>query len=173
MTEPARLADALPVQPEVVTSFEGFYEAESQILFRRLWLITANRAEAEEIMQEAFLKVWERWDRVGSMEDPVGYLYRTAMNVFRQRYRRTRLAIRRTIGSAPAHDDFADVEDQDLVGRILGSLPARQRAALVLTELLGFSADEAGRVLGVQASTIRSLSRNARDSARRTEVSDA
>ena len=51
--------------------------------------------------------------------------------------------------------------------------PARQRAALVLTELLDFSAEEAGRLLGVQASTIRSLARNARESARRAEVSDA
>ena len=173
MTEPVHVAEMRVVRPEIPVSFEDFFEAENPALFRRLWLITANRAEAEEIAQEAFLKVWERWDRIGSMDDPVGYLYRTAMNVFRQRYRRGRVAIRRTMASPSAHDDFADVEDQDLVGRILGSLPARQRAALVLTELLGFSAEEAGSVLGVKASTIRSLSRNARDSARRTEVPDA
>jgi len=173
MQEPVDVAEVRPLHPDVLMSFEDFYEAEHEALFRRLWLITANRAEAEEIMQEAFLKIWERWDRIGSIGDPVGYLYRTAMNVFRQRYRRARLAIRRTMGNAPGRDDFADVEDQDLVGRILSSLPPRQRAALVLTELLDFSAEEAGRALGVQASTIRSLTRNARESARRTEVPDA
>jgi RNA polymerase sigma-70 factor, ECF subfamily len=40
-----------------------------------------NRAEAEELAQDAFLKVWERWDRVADIEEPVGYLYRTAMNL--------------------------------------------------------------------------------------------
>jgi len=172
MTEPAHLAE-VRLEPETLVPFEGFYEAQSGALFRNLWLITANRAEAEEIMQEAFLRLWERWDRVGSMDDPVGYLYRTAMNVFRKRYRRTVLALRRGVGRALAHDDFADVEDRDVVGRILGTLPPRQRAALVLTELLGFSAEEAGSVLGVQASTVRSLTRNAREAARRMEVPDA
>jgi RNA polymerase sigma-70 factor (ECF subfamily) len=154
-------------------TFDGFYDAENVTLFRSLWLVTGNRAEAEEIMQEAFLRIWERWAGVASMDDPVGYLYRTAMNVFRRRYRRTILALRRTVGRAPRRDDFADVENRDVVRRILGSLPPRQRAALVLTELLDFSAEEAGRVLGVQASTIRSLTRNARESVRRTEVADA
>jgi RNA polymerase sigma-70 factor, ECF subfamily len=116
------------LEPEAVMTFEGFYHAESLTLFRRLWLVTGNRAEAEEIMQEAFLKVWERWDRVGSMDDPVGYLYRTAMNVFRKRYRRAALALGRTVGRAPGNDDFADVEDRDLVRRVLGALPPRQRA---------------------------------------------
>ena len=173
MTEPVHVAEVRSPEAGVVATFEGFYEAENPTLFRRLWLVTGNRAEAEEIMQEAFLRVWERWDRVGSMQDPVGYLYRTAMNVFRKRYRRAALAVRRTVGRAPGHDDFADVEDRDAVRRILGSLPPRQRAALVLTELLGFSAEEAGKTLGVKASTIRSLTRNARASFGQTEVPDA
>jgi Sigma-70, region 4 len=103
-------------------------------------------------MQDSFLKVWERWDRVGSMDDPVGYLNRTAMNLFRKRYRRALLAIRRTFGLTAAPDDFADADDREVVRRVLSSLPPRQRAALVLTEMLGFTPDEAGRALGVQAS---------------------
>jgi len=174
VSEPIHLAEVRALEPEGLGTFESFYAAESQTLFRRLWLVTGNRAEAEEIMQEAFLKLWERWDRMVSVDDPVAYLYRTAMNVFRRRYRRAALALRRTIGRAPEHDGFADVDDQDVVRRILASLAPRQRAALVLTELLGFSAEEAGRTLGVQASTIRSLSSAARASARRgSEAHDA
>ena len=174
MTKPLHLAEVRALEPAADgATFEAFYDAESEKLFRRLWLITRNRAEAEEIMQEAFLKVWERWDRVGAIEDPVGYLYRTAMNVFRKRYRRAVLALRRTVGRSPQPDDIADVEDRDVVRRILGSLPPRQRAALVLTEMLGFSAEEAGRALGIQASTVRSLTHKARESVRRTEVPDA
>jgi RNA polymerase sigma factor (sigma-70 family) len=134
---------------EASRSFESFYDAESRTLFRRLWLVTGNRAEVEEIMQDAFLKVWERWEQVGAMDDPVGYLYRTAMNLFRRRYRRAALAIRRSIGLAPSHDDFADADDRETVRRVLSTLPPRQRTALVLTEMLGFSSTEAG--LGVGA----------------------
>jgi RNA polymerase sigma-70 factor (ECF subfamily) len=175
MNGPLRLAAAAPGAEtlEASRSFETFYDAESLTLFRRLWLVTGNRAEAEELMQDAFLKVWERWDRVGAMDDPVGYLYRTAMNLFRKRYRRTLLAIRRTLGLEPSRDDFADADDRETVRRVLSALPPRQRAALVLTEMLGFSPDEAGRALGVQASTIRSLSRLGRESFRRAmEVHD-
>jgi RNA polymerase sigma-70 factor (ECF subfamily) len=155
-------------------SFEIFYDDESQTLFRRLWLVTGNRSEAEELMQEAFLRVWERWEQVDSMDDRVGYLYRTAMNLFRKRYRRAVLAIRRSIGLAPSRDDFADADDRETVRGVLSTLPPRQRAALVLTEMLGFSHSEAGRALGVQASTVRSLSHQGRESFRRAmEVDDA
>jgi RNA polymerase sigma-70 factor (ECF subfamily) len=176
MTEPLRLAHQAPASEtlETAPSFEAFYEAERRTLFRRLWLVTGNRAEAEELMQDAFLKVWERWERVGAMDDPVGYLYRTAMNLFRKRYRRAVLAIRRSVGLVPSADEFAEADDRETVRRVLSALPPRQRAALVLTEMLGFSPDEAGRALGVQASTIRSLSHQGRESFRRAmEVDDA
>jgi RNA polymerase sigma-70 factor (ECF subfamily) len=176
MNEPLHLATEAPAFEtlEASRSFETFYDAESQTLFQRLRLVTGDRAEAEEIMQDAFLKVWERWERVGAMDDPVGYLYRTAMNLFRKRYRRAVLAIRRSIGLKPSRDDFADAEDADTVRRVLSTLPPRQRAALVLTEMLGFSPNEAGRALGVQASTVRSLSHQGRESFRQAmEVDDA
>jgi len=71
MNEPLRLAAEAPAFEtlEASGSFETFYDAESQTLFRRLWLVTGNRAEAEELMQDAFLKVWERWEQVGVMDD--------------------------------------------------------------------------------------------------------
>ena len=168
MSEPFAISEASAIPAlEASRSFEAFYDGESRLLFRRLWLVTGNRAEAEELMQDAFLRVWERWDRVGRMDDPVGYLYRTAMNLFRKRYRRAMLAIRRSVGMAPAADDFADADDRQTVRRVLATLPPRQRAALVLTEMLGLTAEEAGETLGVKASTVRSLSRQGRESFRR------
>ena len=111
MTERIVASDAALDELEASRTFETFYDAEARTLFRRLWLVTGNRAEAEELMQDAFLKVWERWDRVGAMDDPVGYLYRTAMNLFRKRYRRAMLSVRRTVGLAPSGDDFADADE--------------------------------------------------------------
>jgi RNA polymerase sigma factor (sigma-70 family) len=159
---------------EASRTFEAFYEAEAKILFRRLWLVTGDRAEAEELMQDAFLVVWQRWDRVGRMDDPTGYLYRSAMNLFRKRYRRAMLAVRRTVGLSPSSDDFSDADDRQVVRHVLSTLPPRQRAALVLTEILGFTSKEAGDALGVTDATIRSLTRHGRDAFRKVmEVEDA
>jgi DNA-directed RNA polymerase specialized sigma24 family protein len=87
-----------------------------------------NRAEAEELAQDAFLKVWERWDRVADMEEPVGYLYRTAMNLFRKRYRRVGVALRKTVSVELREDEFATAEDRSVVaGRWSSSLRASGR----------------------------------------------
>jgi DNA-directed RNA polymerase specialized sigma24 family protein len=69
-------------------SFDAFFAAESQTLFRRMWLVTLDRHDAEEIVQDAFLLLYERWDRATSWEDPTAYLYRTAFNAWKNRSRR-------------------------------------------------------------------------------------
>jgi RNA polymerase sigma-70 factor (ECF subfamily) len=143
-------------------AFEDFFRGQTQSLFAHLCLITGNRAEAEELAQDAFLKVWERWDRVADMEEPTGYLYRTAMNLFRKRYRRAVLAVRKAVSEELRRDEFATVEDRSIVARALVELAPRQRAALVLTELIGFSSEEAGHMLGVRAGTVRALASQGR-----------
>lgn len=76
--------------------FEEFFEAERDRLFGLMFLVTGDRTEAEEIAQDAFLALWERWDRVHLLESPAGYLTRTAMNIFRKRHRRNS-ALRRIL----------------------------------------------------------------------------
>ena len=143
-------------------SFEEFYEAHHRRLFVALCLTTGNRHEAEEVMHDTFLRILERWDRVSKLEDLDGYLYRAAMNVFRNRYRRAALAMRKAVHLAPTSDDLAAVEARDEVVRLLRSLIPQQRAAVVLTALLDYSSEEAGRMLGMKASTVRVLAARAR-----------
>jgi RNA polymerase sigma-70 factor (ECF subfamily) len=152
--------------PEAYASFETFFEQTHQRLFGGLCLVTGNRHEAEELMQDAYLKVWERWDRVGAMDDPSGFLFRTAMNAFRSRYRRASLAIRRRTALVPSVDDLAAVEDRDEVVRILRPLSPAERASIVLTTMFGYSSEEAGRLLGVKAATVRAHATRARAGAR-------
>jgi RNA polymerase sigma-70 factor (ECF subfamily) len=149
---------AVPVED----SFEEFFELEQERLLRMLWMVTGSLQEAEDIVQEAFLRVWERWPRVSTMDSPTGYLHHAAMNIFRNRYRRAKLGLRKAIGSDPPIDAFGSAEDRISVSNALRSLTPKQRAALVLTDLLGYPAAEAGRMLGVRGSTVRSLSSTAR-----------
>src|SRR5262245_22455768 len=92
--------EALPIPGATSTTFEAFFEAERVGLYRALFAITGSRHEAEDISQEAFLRVWERWDRVSALDEPVGYLHRTAMNVFRDRRRRFVLGLKRVLRPA-------------------------------------------------------------------------
>ena len=152
---------AWKVDVEVATersrSFEVFFHAERPRLFATLVMILASRSEAEEIAQEAFVRVWERWDRVQTHPDPTGYLYRTAMNLVRHRRRRLRLAAR-TAGDASVETDaFSLVDEREDLVSALRSLTPRQRAALVLTELLDLDVREAASMLHVRPATIRSL----------------
>lgn len=162
------MPEAEPVEAGVVElrSFESFFEEHRSRLFGALCLVTGSRHEAEEIAQEAFLRLWERWDRVSGLEDPTGFLFRTAMNVFRNRARRAALAVRRALDLAPSSDDLATVEDRDELVRAMRGLTPHQRAALVLTGYLGYSSEEAAHVLGIRASTVRALATKGRAAAR-------
>lgn len=142
--------------------FEEFFRAEHARLLRALYLVTGSVEEANEVAQDALVRVWERWDRVRDMDDPTGYLYRTAMNVHRSTLRRTRRAVGRVVRTGPGRDPFADADDRDQVTRALRGLAPRQRAALVLTEMLGYGSDEAGRILGVKAASVRALASQGR-----------
>jgi RNA polymerase sigma-70 factor (ECF subfamily) len=151
--------------------FEDLFSAEHRRLFGALCLITRDPHEAEEIGQEAFVRILERWDRVGSMADPTAYLYRVAMNVFRSRYRRARVAARRMVPGS-FRDEISEVDDRDAVARMLGQLIPQQRAALVLTTMLGYSSNEAGELLGVRASTVRVLATRARVHLRKQQAEE-
>ena len=161
-------SETIPAPVDRTDSFEAFFEDHHADLFGALYLITRDWHEAEEIMQDAFLKLWERWDRVQQVDDVTGYLYRTAMNVFRRRYQRTAMAVKRTVGLGPGVDEFALADDRHVIRKALAELSPRQRAALVLTEMLGFSSKEAARTLGVTASTVRVLAFQGREALKNT-----
>lgn len=153
--------------------FEDFFQAERGRLFRALLLVTHDTEEAADLTQEAFVRVWERWDRVAGVEDPVGYLFKTAMNLHRSAFRRARVAARRSFGPQPHHDPFDEVLDRDAAVRSLATLTPRQRAAIVVTELLGYSSEEAGAILGIRAGSVRTLTSQARAALRdKEEIED-
>lgn len=134
--------------------FADFFRAEYQTLLRAMYLISGSRDEAEELAQGAFVKALERWDRVREMDNPAGYLYRTAVNTRRSLARRLRFTARRALSSRPP-DVIGQSDDRDQIRRALATLPATQREAIVLVAWLGLTDAEAGRVLGVSAGAVR------------------
>jgi RNA polymerase sigma factor (sigma-70 family) len=160
-------------------SFEGFYLANERRLFRALYVLTGSRDEAEDLAQHAFLRVWERWDRVSGLDDPTGYLFRTAFNAHHSATRRAVRAARRVVDvvthatPAPQPEPADLAADRDHVARALAQLSPRQREALVLTQLLDCDASHAARIMRIRPATVRVLVSQARAALARPTRSDA
>jgi RNA polymerase sigma-70 factor (ECF subfamily) len=102
------------------------------------------------------------------MESPEGFLYRTAFNTYRTRLRRAAVAVRKAVHLLPEDDALGTVESRDEAMRLLRALTTREREAIVLTAYLGYSTEEAGKLLGIKASTVRVLTTRARATLRKT-----
>jgi RNA polymerase sigma factor (sigma-70 family) len=147
--------------------FEDFYRATFPNLVRAMFLLVPDDAEAEELAQEAMVRVYERWDRVGSMESPSGYVYQVAVNLNRRRIRSLAIRTRRLLTVRAGLQHVPPPEsDRDLAVAI-GSLSIRLREAFMLVDWLGMSSDEAGRILRIAPASVRSRVHRARKELRK------
>ena len=158
-----RMESSAMESPDVLTTgivattprFEEFFAEQHVRLARALYLLTGSTSEADELAQEALVRVYERWDRVGRMESPDGYLFRTALNLHRSRLRRLTSRARQLLEPAPVTDPAEVVQDRDSITRALGSLPLGQRGAVVLVEWLGMTHEDAAKALRIKPGSLR------------------
>ena len=137
------------------SSFEDLFLAERIRLYRALCVLTGDRSEAEDLAQDAFVRVLVAWDRVGTLDDPVGYLYRTALNGARSRYRRSVLAVRRQLRPPEGRDELDLVEERAEIVRSLANLTYKQRASVILLDILEMTSSQAAAALGMSAGAVR------------------
>ena len=155
MERPSGIAEGKgAVVTAVPLTFEVFFADHHDRLFRALYLIVGNRHEAEELMQDAFLHVLERWNRI---DDPAGYLFRSALNSTHSRFRRLATAAKRTLTPGEPEDPFEAADLHDAIVRAIRALPQRQREALVLVDLLDYRSEDAAGLMGITPATVRSL----------------
>ena len=166
---------AIPIEGVHRTErFDTFFVEAHQRLFKALYFVTGDRHDAEELMQDAFVKLWERWDEIDRIDDPTAYLFTVALNGFRMRRRRAAVSARKAPDSPNERDPFTDAEIRVDVQAMLRRLTPRQRAALLLVDLWGYPSQEAARIMHVRASTVRALATHARATLRTEEgASDA
>jgi RNA polymerase sigma-70 factor, ECF subfamily len=154
---------------ESVLDFDTFLATEYQRLFEVMYLLTRDRAEAEDLAQEAMARAYEHWSGI---RDPSRYVYRTAFNLHRTLRRRLAVAVRKRDQLLAAAGDADAVERRLDALATLALLPATQRAAVVLVDWAGMTAEEAGRVLGIQPVSVRGRLHRAR-AALRQQIGDA
>jgi len=142
------------------SSLAVLFEAEHDGLARLACLLTGSTLVAEDVVQDAFVQLQMRW---ASVQRPGAYLRTAVVNGCRGYHRR----LRRERASYAALVSTATMPETPIVLDVLGRLPYRQRAALVLRFYEDSPDEEIAALLGCRPATVRSLVHRGLDAMRK------
>jgi RNA polymerase sigma-70 factor (ECF subfamily) len=176
--------------PLIERAREGDAAAFEQIMLcfeRRVvgvaWRMLGDREDARDAAQEVFLRAYKYLRTFKEERNFSGWLYRITVNVCRDISRKRRGAgaehfisyeaeleagFMETI-AAPEDTESRAIEAQErvIVARALSTLPEKERSAIVLRDMEGFSTEEVAELLGTRAVTVRSQISSARTKIKR------
>ncbi|WP_433059822.1 SigE family RNA polymerase sigma factor [Dactylosporangium sp. CS-033363] len=136
--------------------FDDFYSGSYRRLVGQLYAMTGDLGAAEEAVQDAYIRAWQRWATVSAYLDPEAWVRTVAYRLAVSNWRRAvnRLAAHRRHGLPdnvpdPGPDHVALVD-------ALRQLPPDMRRVLVLHHLVGLAIDDIARETGVAIGTVKS-----------------
>ena len=159
------------------TAFERIMLATEQRVVSIAWRMLGNRDDARDAAQDVYLRVFKYLARFRAGEDFRGWLYRITINVCHDFARKkgatgfqfdqidfVQESAALEIGRRGTDPESLALQEQQLalIRSALQSLPPKERAALVLRDLEGFSTKEVAQALGSRPVTVRSQVSSAR-----------
>jgi RNA polymerase sigma-70 factor (sigma-E family) len=153
--------DVTELEPDLERSYaiEALYRKHYVAMAKTARLLLGSREEGEEIAQDAFVALYQGWDRLRDKELSVPYLRASVVNLARGRMRRASLARRHPPSvELPADPPEPGPGAQELVAlrEALKSLPARQREAVVLRFFAGLDEAEIAAAMGISTGALKS-----------------
>jgi RNA polymerase sigma-70 factor (ECF subfamily) len=136
-----------------VESFDAWYSREHDRMITTLVLTTGDIDLAVEGVDEACSRALERWQRVGAMDSPSGWVYRVAINHARRVARRRTMEQRLFQKEVPKPDLPAPAGE---LWELVASLSERQRQVVMLRHVAELKENEIGAVLGISRGTVSS-----------------
>lgn len=134
-------------------SFDELYRRTRDRLAVQITALTGDPYESNDLVQEAFMRAWLRWEKVGKYDDPEGWVRRVAHNLAVSRWRHARRVVLR----ADVPQAHLDRPDEDIgVLEALKSLPTQERRAVVLHHVAGLSVAEVAVELHAPEGTVKS-----------------
>jgi RNA polymerase sigma-70 factor (ECF subfamily) len=128
------------------------YTAAHGRLVLQVTALTGDLAEAEDVVQEAFVRAMGRWSRIRGYDNPEAWVYSVACNLARSRWRRTQ----RALHLVPSPSIAAELSpDRVALLEALRALPADQREAVVLHHLVDLPIEEVATRQGVPVGTVK------------------
>jgi RNA polymerase sigma-70 factor (sigma-E family) len=158
--EPGALATAPPVEAiDRRAALSDLYRAEYRKLVHLASLLTGSREAAEEVVQDAFVRLDRSWDRVREPAARPAYLRTTVINLSRTGHRRRVLADRHRPASMPdaaaaEHHAMVAEEHREVLAAIR-TLPTRQRQCMVLRFYEDFTEAQIAEALGISQGSVK------------------
>jgi RNA polymerase sigma-70 factor (sigma-E family) len=138
--------------------YEEFVRAQLPRLLRYATMLTGEREQAADLVQDVLVKVYRRWSRISDADHPERYVLRMTTNGYRSWRRSTaaRLVTSADLPDEVRPDDFAaDHALREDMWQRLARLPRRQRAVVVLRYYEQLADDEIADLLGCAQATVR------------------
>ncbi|QEC42924.1 RNA polymerase sigma factor [Pseudobacter ginsenosidimutans] len=145
------------------TAFRSLFETYWDHLYTVAMLLTKSETLSEDIVQETFLKVWNKRRELPEVDKPEGYLFIIARNqiynLMKQqqreiKYRKYVLDWFEAANETP-ENDLLFKESSQLLHRAIGQLSSHQQTVYKLTREQGLSYEETARTLNISTSTVR------------------
>lgn len=153
------LASERPARIDWGRDVEVLYRDETPGAVRLAYLLTGDPALAEDLAQDAFVRVASRLRRLRDPGAFRAYLRRTVVNAAHSHFRHQKVVRRHVEQEGRGLDhvtDPPDVEVRDAIWAALGELPHRQRAGIVCRYYLDLTEHETAAALGVSVGTVKS-----------------
>ncbi len=136
--------------------FDAFYDATNRRVLHQMYAMTGNLADAQDCVQEAYARAWQRWKQVREANDPVAWVRTVAWRIAASNWRKAGRGVRAlTRLGAPDHAPPPSPDHVALV-RALRQIPEKQRRAVVLHHLVGMSVDQIAAEMQVRPGTVKS-----------------
>lgn len=140
-------------------TFEEYAAFRLPAVLRFAAVLTGDRAQAEDVVQEVLIRVHGRWGKISRLDHPDRYVRRMVVNEFisarRRSWRLVPSGQAQDVDNRVTADHASDHAERAALLAELGKLPARQRAVLVLRYYEGLSDAEIADVLGCEPGTVR------------------
>ena len=145
----------MDVRPGRDAALSRLFEAHYVDTVRLAFYLTGSWPVAEDLAQEAFVRLWRRWGGLRDHHAALGYLRTTVVNLSRSALRRRLLELRHQHAISQEDHEVDPVARLDIT-RALAGLPAGKRACVVLRHLVDLSVEETAAVLGISTGSVKS-----------------
>jgi RNA polymerase sigma-70 factor (ECF subfamily) len=135
--------------------FTSFYATSFSRLVGQLYAMTGDRSEAQDAVQEAFVRAWVHRGRLGTGGGAEAWVRVTAWRIAVSRWRRAREGVRLMLLAAPPDRTAGPGPDRVAFVEALRKVPAEQRRVLVLYHLVDLTVDQIAAETGARPGTVK------------------
>lgn len=140
---------------EAEEQFRQLFERANRRLLAQAYLFTGDRNEAQDLVQETFLRAWRRWSDLPPAADREQWLRKVLHNLAVSRWRALRVRRRHSLKTSLAGPlSEPGVGHLDILSA-LGTLTSRQRQAVVLVAILGETTADAAATMKANEGSVR------------------